>query len=103
LPASTSAPDIASPDLKEEISLRKPLITNWANAFRSRTIPLNGDTPLEDAVDPSTSHVAPELQRSSYKIDTRGKTRAQIKAEEYEKACGEPWQLYQTCLKVRFV
>jgi hypothetical protein len=39
-------------------------------------------------------------EREAYKIDTRGKTRAQIKAEEYEKACGGYWRDYQSCLKV---
>lgn len=34
-------------------------------------------------------------------IDTRGKTRAQIKAEEYERNCGALWRNYQSCLKVR--
>jgi hypothetical protein len=33
-------------------------------------------------------------------IDTRGKTRAQIKAEEYERNCGALWKSYQTCLQV---
>ena len=33
-------------------------------------------------------------------IDTRGKTRAQIKAEEYERNCGALWRTYQTCLQV---
>lgn len=33
-------------------------------------------------------------------IDTKGKTRAQVKAEEYERSCGEAWTRYQSCLKV---
>jgi hypothetical protein len=34
-------------------------------------------------------------------LETRGKTRAQIKAEQYERACGAVWREYQGCLKVR--
>jgi hypothetical protein len=89
-----------TPETEPELPLRKPLITSWANAFPKRTRPIIGDAPLEDTIESSVSSAVPELQRSSYKIDTRGKTRAQIKAEEYEKACGEPWRLYQSCLKV---
>jgi len=101
-PASSSTPDAVTPESEAELPLRKPLVTSWANAFPKRTRPIIGDTPSEDTTDSSFSNSVPELQRSSYKIDTRGKTRAQIKAEEYEKACGEPWRLYQSCLKVCF-
>ncbi|KAK1925829.1 hypothetical protein DB88DRAFT_485279 [Papiliotrema laurentii] len=31
-------------------------------------------------------------------IDKRGKTRAQIKAEEYERNCGAVWRQYKSCL-----
>jgi hypothetical protein len=99
-PTTSSTPEAVTPETEPELPLRKPLITSWANAFPIRTRPIIGDAPLEDAIDSSISNAVPELQRSSYKIDTRGKTRAQIKAEEYEKACGEPWRLYQSCLKV---
>ena len=36
-------------------------------------------------------------------IDIRGKTRAQIKAEEYERNCGQVWKDYHQCLKVRLI
>ena len=34
------------------------------------------------------------------RVDPTGKTRAQVKAEEYELACGAAWKSYQKCLKV---
>lgn len=99
-PAQSTTSEIATQEVQSEIPLRKPLVTSWANAFRTRPRPVIDEAPLEDISDSYISHDVPEMQRSSYKIDTRGKTRAQIKAEEYEKACGEPWRLYQSCLKV---
>jgi hypothetical protein len=52
------------------------------------------------ATEPDVREARSGTAREAYKIDTRGKTRAQIKAEEYEKACGGYWRDYQSCLKV---
>lgn len=90
-----------SPD-QPEPSLRRPLVTSWANAFPSRA--RTAVTVETDLSEPSQSE-SPSLRvatpQNTSPIDTRGKTRAQIKAEEYERACGEHWREYQDCLKVR--
>jgi hypothetical protein len=73
------------------------LITSWSSAFTRKAHPTHtipprsGETEPTNAVNSSTPQAA---------IDNTGKTRAQIKAEEYDRACGEVWKEYQSCLKV---
>ncbi|KAK8858793.1 hypothetical protein IAR55_003023 [Kwoniella newhampshirensis] len=78
---------------------KRPLITSWANAFPSRT---RAKAPAQ--ISGARTHVAhtpdyPDEEIDVEPIDTSGKTRAQIKAEEYERACGKAWIEYQACLK----
>jgi hypothetical protein len=84
------------------MSSQDRISTNWANTFRRRSTNSLLDYPLpesrmETEALPSTElyHIPP-----SQPLVTAGKTRAQIKAEEYERACGESWKRYQACLKV---
>lgn len=78
----------------------KPIITSWAAALRPRAVlTVDRDTSAQTP-EPGVGVSALGTEREAYKIDTRGKTRAQIKAEEYEKACGGYWRDYQSCLKV---
>ena len=100
----TPAPqdETASSSDQSEPSLRKPLVTSWSSAFpsrvRSTTAVETEDQPAALQSEKSSVHVA--TPQTLVPIDTRGKTRAQIKAEEYERACGEHWRRYQECLKV---
>lgn len=87
-----------------EASLRRPLVTSWSNAFPSRS---RSTIAVESDLSESSQSESPSLRvatpQDTSPIDTRGKTRAQIKAEEYERACGEHWREYQDCLKVSTV
>ena len=94
-PVQSAAPTAAS---------RRPLVTSWSGAFRARGVSTNAPGSS------STSAPTPTSQATTYaefppsaivSIDRRGKTRSQIKAEEYEAACGGLWRDYQGCLKVR--
>ncbi|KAL7420158.1 hypothetical protein Q5752_005124 [Cryptotrichosporon argae] len=74
------------------------IITNWSSAFRRRAplvLASEGDTAPASAGGAHDGAAAPTL----VSVDTRGKTRAQIKAEEYERSCGAAWNEYQGCLK----
>lgn len=77
------------------------LATSWAGAFRQRSHPPAPEMPPPDTTaDVSKAKEDSTLCEGSKLMDTAGKTRAQIKAEEYERACGESWRHYQTCLRV---
>ena len=41
--------------------------------------------------------------RNAQPFDVVGKNRAEIKAQEYERACGVSWRSYQICLKASIV
>ncbi|KAK4688370.1 TRIAP1/MDM35 family protein, partial [Tremellales sp. Uapishka_1] len=75
--------------------------TNWSSALRREThvdigVPSSLPSDSNSPIAPST-YVAEVV--SEQPIDTRGKTRAQVKAEQYERACGGAWREYQHCLK----
>jgi hypothetical protein len=77
------------------------IATSWAHAFRSkRTV----DIPLERVTPgpPSPDYfIRPTQTTLQPVVDVKGKTRAQIKAEEYERNCGQVWKEYHKCLTVR--
>ncbi|WWC87070.1 uncharacterized protein L201_001956 [Kwoniella dendrophila CBS 6074] len=99
----------------QQQNARKPLITSWATAFPSR----RSSKAVQDVssntsgveqhehhwYDFALSEPEPEsstqaqLQTKLEQIDTKGKTRSQIKAEEYQRNCGKFWEDYQGCLK----
>jgi hypothetical protein len=77
--------------------MRKRIVTNWSSAFRRREYPSANTSPDTSADEsPTFQHVPAQLPP----IDTKGKTRAQIKAEEYDRNCGSAWREYNACLKV---
>ncbi|KIR54266.1 hypothetical protein I315_03325 [Cryptococcus gattii Ru294] len=109
--ASPSLPQVQSAIIvqqqAEPQTQKRTLITSWANAFSShRSTTLSQTKPrqptsstLEGTPLPAYNYPDPVYENSqSMNIDTAGKTRAQIKAEEYERACGQLWKDYQGCL-----
>jgi hypothetical protein len=76
---------------------RPKIITNWSSAFRPRGS-------VQKAPEVETKTAAPSVYQHTTAdmppIDKRGKTRAQIKAEEYERNCGAVWRQYKSCLTV---
>ena len=78
---------------------RSHLVTSWAPAFQPRRPPQGSNTTPLDAQQPPppTDEVSPTYKTPN-PIDTVGKNRAEIKAEEYERACGDSWRSYQSCL-----
>lgn len=103
LPAPSSSPsEVTSAETPGSPS--RKLITNWSHAFRSRPrlMPPAGTEANEGKVEWETSAVYEMVSTTVPSIDKRGKTRAQIKAEEYDLACGQHWRDYQGCLKVRY-
>lgn len=97
-----------TPVTVEEVRPGKPLITSWSNALRRRAYPTSGDAAtgiIEDGGIVETEAVAEQKGETGVRtarrpIDTRGKNRAQIKAEEYERDCGDAFRAYQGCLVV---
>ncbi|WVQ69075.1 uncharacterized protein L199_007287 [Kwoniella botswanensis] len=116
LPLSTTS---TPPPQINQTTQRKPLVTSWASAFPSRRIfarkslstnptpgaQANGQPVQEEEhhwYDFALSEPEPESETVSEAvegIDTKGKSRAQIKAEEYQRNCGRFWEDYQGCLK----
>lgn len=88
--------DPGAPAVDVSASTPKRIITNWSSAFRRREYPTTA-TPTDATTDeaPTFQQVPTQLPP----IDTRGKTRAQIKAEEYDRNCGSAWREYNACLK----
>nr|XP_031864420.1 uncharacterized protein CI109_000334 [Kwoniella shandongensis]KAA5531492.1 hypothetical protein CI109_000334 [Kwoniella shandongensis] len=79
---------------------KQPLITSWANAFPSRrTVPPPHHPHTRIHVHHPHTPDEPDDEIDDDPIDTTGKTRSQIKAEEYERSCGKAWLEYQGCLK----
>lgn len=114
--ASPSLPQVQSATIvqqqAEPRTQKRTLITSWANAFpshRSATLSQTksrqpNSSTLEGTSFPAYNYPDPVYENSqSMNIDTAGKTRAQIKAEEYERACGQLWKDYQGCLMVSFL
>jgi len=88
----------ALPQIPQEHTPR--IITSWASAFTKR--PIQGDVPETLTASPA-SHVVSShpIPTSHAAVDVQGKTRAQVKAEEYERNCGQAWKEYHACLTVR--
>jgi hypothetical protein len=94
-PTESASPSSADPPR------RQYLITSWASAFRQRPRHQEPrDLPYEDPLDSPQKDTTVIPSGPTKAVDTAGKTRAQIKAEDYERACGESWRTYQKCLKV---
>lgn len=72
------------------------IITNWSLAFPSK--PTATRQPIASETQTAASPAPPVEE--PYVPDTKGKSRSEVKAEEYERRCGEAWRSYQTCLKV---
>ena len=101
-PSSGSSPSTSIPlESVSEVAVPRPLITSWATAFRQRHPPkgLRPDPSVPPAGE-GTSGDTVEPPMEATPVETAGRTRAQIKAEQYEKGCGEVWKSYQKCLKV---
>ncbi|WRT64953.1 uncharacterized protein IL334_001894 [Kwoniella shivajii] len=126
--SSSPASPSESVRVTPKVEPRKPLITSWASAFPSRRpkkvkqrskSPINNQPsqigqeqeveeehhwydfvlPEESEVDADTITDQEMAQGQEEVIDTKGKTRSQIKAEEYQRNCGRFWDDYQGCLK----
>ncbi|KAK6903911.1 hypothetical protein L486_03487 [Kwoniella mangroviensis CBS 10435] len=120
LPLSTTSTP-PTPQINQTIQ-REPLVTSWASAFPSRrlfarkssssTTPTSGaqgnGQPVQEEEHHwynfalSESEPEPEseiVSEAAEAIDTKGKSRSQIKAEEYQRNCGRFWEDYQGCLK----
>ncbi|RXK40077.1 hypothetical protein M231_02717 [Tremella mesenterica] len=108
-PSSSSSPHIPalstaalSSATGSSVSDRVRPVTNWSSAFNRRNVqskPLAQEHLQGGHVPPyAHSPYTPTIPVTT--IDTTGKTRAQVKAEEYEMACGQAWREYQSCLKV---
>ncbi|WVR04488.1 hypothetical protein IAU60_001492 [Kwoniella sp. DSM 27419] len=90
---------------------RTPIITSWASAFPSRPRRSAGHHPAQGAKaeeshwfdfglsDEQDEGDVQEGGQEVEQVDTSGKTRAQVKAEEYQRNCGKFWDEYQGCLK----
>lgn len=90
----------------EDTVHRNPTIarpkTNWSGAIgRSSVSRHNSASSVADTSAPLSLGNHESNQVDLPQIDTRGKTRAQIKAEQYERACGEQWKAYRHCIEVR--
>ncbi|OXH40085.1 hypothetical protein J008_01262 [Cryptococcus neoformans] len=109
--ASPSSPQIQPTAIVQQQAepqkQKRTLITSWANVFpsrRSTTLPQTKSRLPSSPAGEGTSLPVPDYPDPVYEnsqivnIDTAGKTRAQIKAEEYERACGQLWKNYQGCL-----
>ena len=92
--------------LKDEDLERKRLepsrpVTSWASALRSRDKNDRiGRSSQQSGVGMVPENVELPFVMKDKPITFEGKNRAQIKAQEYERACGEAWRNYQKCLKV---
>ncbi|KAI9634738.1 uncharacterized protein MKK02DRAFT_37617 [Dioszegia hungarica] len=76
---------------------QRRIVTNWSAAFPARTA---APQPIAPETQPSAPDDPVEAVRHTpYIADTKGKSRNQIKAEEYEQRCGSAWRSYQSCLK----
>ena len=81
-------------------------MTSWSAAFkprRAQTPPTTSSANDQQAPFqslPQDTGQQPQANVEQTPIDTTGKTRAQLKAEEYDRACGQVWRNYQTCLTV---
>ncbi|WVQ78413.1 hypothetical protein IAT38_000499 [Cryptococcus sp. DSM 104549] len=110
---SPQAPPQAQPTPASPRHVKQPLITSWAAAFptRPRTRPAHHGHHHHHHSHPAPGQASTgEAEEIDYPdddddeeemepIDTAGKTRAQIKAEEYDRNCGKVWAEYQGCLK----
>ncbi|ODN83225.1 hypothetical protein, variant [Cryptococcus amylolentus CBS 6039] len=109
---SAVAPPPATQANAEEERKKKPLITSWAASIarRSPVAPRQSQHAHfghhgqaadvgERAGLESQDHPQGGYDVEEFEIDTTGKTRAQIKAEEYDRACGALWKDYQGCLQ----
>ncbi|ORY30583.1 hypothetical protein BCR39DRAFT_587849 [Naematelia encephala] len=104
-PSGSSSPVISAPpdypaNGRPPPPVRAQLVTSWSAAFPSRITNPRLDVHSPVAVDGSLS---PDFDhgsqtRDAVPVDTTGQTRAQIKAAEYERACGAAWKAYRSCL-----
>lgn len=102
-PSSSSSTAAAAADPQQSQSVWRRtscLVTSWAGAsvFRRRpAAPASHAVSADDMVSAPHVHVDEgELEP----LDTTGMSPSQIKAAEYERACGRVWKEYQGCLKV---
>ena len=94
--------------LKPVVDQRKRIITNWSNAFPTRThstnpVPGTGENEARGGYVHQYGNQARETFEpltDAEILDNKGKTRTQLKAEQYERECGAAWRDYQKCLKV---
>ena len=77
------------------------LLTNWSNAFPpSSSARLSSSKDGQGPLPHDTGGVGGEVIKEAEPIDLAGKTRAQIKALEYERVCGDKWRRYNQCVQV---
>ena len=96
-----SAPTEHLSSSSQHNSIRQRPITSWADAFRTRpVVQVDHDPSMEDPSSANYGNESSIIGPNQKPIETAGKTRAQVKAEEYEQACGQSWRIYQVCLKV---
>nr|ODN87936.1 hypothetical protein L203_03140 [Cryptococcus depauperatus CBS 7841] len=114
--SASASPSISSPDQHQDVPQsetqeigRKPLITSWSNVFpTSHRQSTDVDQthrrhllPIPNAGGPEVAEYSGPVSDAVYvdEVDKKGKTRVQVKAEEYDRACGQVWRDYQGCLK----
>lgn len=83
---------------------RRFLSTSWSSLFAtSSTTPKSSSEALPPLAQPAHIMNRELLPTTGLPIpitETKGKTRAQVKAEEYERLCGSRWRDYQKCISV---
>jgi len=99
---SPSVDDNSQPSASTSLPGPTPRIaTSWADAFRSKTITQISPDPVTPSPALPGVPLHPVHTSSPPVVDAKGKTRAQLKAEEYERNCGQVWREYHQCLTVR--
>ncbi|WWC67769.1 uncharacterized protein I206_101681 [Kwoniella pini CBS 10737] len=121
--SSSSSSSSTSTTTNNQNKQRKSIITSWSSSFpstsnkRIRNKNLNSNLNLNEQPkqeeyswfnnDNNEGEEEEEefknnqigLNKNQIEIDIRGKSKSQIKAEEYQRNCGKFWEDYQGCLK----
>ncbi|ORX37198.1 hypothetical protein BD324DRAFT_625140 [Kockovaella imperatae] len=79
---------------------RKMNPLNWSSAIGAANRKVHQESRTADAYHPPQHDNDDSESRPIFvSIDPKGKTRAQVKALQYERACGQVWQQYRACLQ----
>ena len=100
---SDTTPEPVQEEVPQQAIKKHWLLPNFGISTRTRTLPtVDSQLPEEVTVEEDEVEQVKRTPSPVYTkpINTSGKTRAQIKAEEYDRNCGAIWNDYKGCLHV---